>query len=51
MKITGTNGIQQVRLDNQRVDTEKLAAVVDYVAMMADVEIPTEETEEADEQA
>lgn len=46
-KIKGVNGISQVATDNQRAETEKLTALVDYIAMMSDVEIPIYETEEA----
>ncbi|MGN0163595.1 MAG: hypothetical protein ACI4EA_08480 [Candidatus Ornithomonoglobus sp.] len=49
IKKTGTNGINRAQEDNQRAETDRIAAIVDYVAMMTDIEIPTdEETEEPD---
>ena len=48
IKKTGQNGIAQTAADNANAKTERLAANVDYIAMMRDVDIPTEE--DADEQ-
>ena len=51
MKRTGVNGIAQVAADNQRSETDRITATIDYVAMMAGIEIPIdEETEESDDE-
>ena len=50
VKMTGTNGIAQAAADNRNAKTELLAANIDYIAMMCDVDIPTEgETDEEQE--
>lgn len=36
---------EAVALENARAENEKLQANLDYVAMMTDIEIPTEEEE------
>ena len=43
IKKTGINGIVQTAIDNADAKTERNAANVDYIAMMCDVDIPTEE--------
>ena len=43
VKKTGINGIAQAAADNRNAETERLAATVDYIAMMAEIDIPTEE--------
>lgn len=44
-----TNGISQVSTDNLKAENERLSAILDYVAMMTDIEIPTETETEAAE--
>ena len=48
VKRTGQNGISRAATDNRAAEQERIAANVDYIAMMCDVDIPTEE--EADEE-
>jgi len=48
-RLKGINGIVQTTVDNNAAETEKISATLDYVAMMADVEIPTED--DAEEEA
>lgn len=43
VKKTGMNGIAQTTIDNTNNKMMQLAALIDYVAMMGDVDIPTEE--------
>jgi len=45
-RLKGINGIVQTAVDNNVAETEKISATLDYVAMMADVEIPTEDNAE-----
>ena len=48
VKKTGQNGISRAAADNTAAEQERIAANVDYIAMMCDVDIPIEE--EADEE-
>ena len=48
VKKTGINGIIRAGEDNRAAEQERLAATVDYIAMMAEIDIPTEE--DADEE-
>ena len=43
VKKTGINGIVQTAIDNLNAKSEHLAANLDYIAMMCDVDIPSEE--------
>lgn len=43
-KMTGSIS-EQRELEQLRADVAEQAAVIDYLAIMTDVEIPTEETE------
>lgn len=43
IKKTGQNGIFRAAEDNRAAEQERISAKVDYIAMMCDVDIPTEE--------
>ena len=49
VKKTGINGIEQAAQDNRNAEMEQLAANVDYIAMMAEINIPTEEAQNEQE--
>lgn len=46
VKTTGINGIRRVEQDNLAATAEQNAAKIDYIAMMCDVNIPTEVKDE-----
>ena len=48
VKKTGINGISRAAIDNMNAETERIAATVDYIAMMAEIDIPIEESEVTD---
>ena len=50
VKKTGINGITQASADNRNAETERLAAKVDYIAMMAEIDIPTEEVTDEEQE-
>ena len=43
IKKSGINGIVQAAVDNMNAKTERQSAMMDYFAMMCDVDIPMEE--------
>ena len=43
VKKTVTNGIAQAATDNNAEEQERIAAKVDYIAMMTEIDIPMEE--------
>ena len=50
IKKTGINGILQASVYNRNAETERLAATVDYVTMMTDIDIPAEEDEDEEQE-
>jgi len=43
MRILKTNGIKEATDNSRASQLEQLAANMDYIAMMADIDIPTED--------